>query len=46
LKQYGEGLNTGGYNAWVDTFLGDSESSYQSAVGGLDAIQSLPLPVY
>ena len=46
FKQYGELLATGGYTAWVEAFLGDSESSYQSAVGGLDAIQSLPLPVY
>jgi hypothetical protein len=26
--------------------LGDSEADYQAAVGGLDTIQSLPLPVY
>jgi glutaconate CoA-transferase subunit A len=46
FKQYGELLSDGGYSAWAEAFLGDSESSYQSAVGGLEAIQSLPLPVY
>jgi glutaconate CoA-transferase subunit A len=46
FKQYGELLTDGGYSAWAEAFLGDSESSYQSAVGGLEAIQSLPLPVY
>ena len=46
FKQYGELLSDGGYSAWAEAFLGDDESSYQSAVGGLEAIQSLPLPVY
>jgi glutaconate CoA-transferase subunit A len=36
----------GGFDAWSAAFLGDSEADYQAAVGGLDTIQSLPLPVY
>ena len=35
-----------GYPAWVDEFLGADEAAYQDSVGGLTAIQALPLPVY
>lgn len=45
-KKYGELIADGGYQAWADAFLGASENDYQSAVGGLDAIQALPKPVY
>ncbi len=45
-KKYGELIAEGGYPAWADVFLGESEEYYQSAVGGLDAIQALPRPVY
>lgn len=46
FKKYGELIAEGGYPAWAEVFLGDSEEDYQSAVGGLDAIQALPRPVY
>ena len=45
-KKYGELIAEGGYPAWAEVFLGSSEVDYQSAVGGLDAIQALPRPVY
>ena len=36
----------GGYEAWAAAFLGATENDYQSSVGGLEAIQALPKPVY
>ena len=45
-KTYGGLIAEGGYAAWADAFLGDSEADYQSKVGGLDAIHQLPLPAY
>ena len=45
-KQYGQMIGEGGYQQWRDAFLGTDEQAYQSAVGGLEAIQQLPLPVY
>ncbi len=35
-----------GFQGYVDKYLGASEADYQAAVGGLDAIRSLPLPTY
>jgi glutaconate CoA-transferase subunit A len=35
-----------GFAGYLEKYLGDSEEAYQSAVGGLDAIRKLPLPVY
>ena len=46
LKRYGELMADGGYSAWAEAFLGQDEADYQTAVGGLDAIRELPLPVY
>ena len=46
LKAYGQHIADGGYDAWAEAFLGADESAYQQSVGGLDAIQSLPLPTY
>ena len=46
FRTYGELIAGGGYPAWAEAFLGESEEDYQSAVGGLDAIQALPRPVY
>lgn len=46
FKKYGELIAEGGYLAWAEAFLGNSEEDYQLAVGGLDAIQALPRPVY
>jgi glutaconate CoA-transferase subunit A len=45
-KTYGSLIAEGGYDAWADAFLGDSEADYQSKVGGIDAINQLPLPAY
>jgi glutaconate CoA-transferase subunit A len=45
-KTYGGLIAEGGYAAWADAFLGDSEADYQSKVGGLDAIHQLALPAY
>ena len=45
-KEYAAALAEGGYDRWSEAYLGDSESSYQRNVGGLEAIQTLPLPVY
>ena len=46
FKHYGELIAEGGYASWADRYLGVNEFSYQDAVGGLEAIQSLALPVY
>lgn len=46
FKRYAELIGEGGYEAWAGAFLGSDEFAYQQSVGGLDAIQSLPLPVY
>ena len=35
-----------GFSGYRDKFLAGSESDYQAAVGGLDAIRQLPLPTY
>ena len=45
-KEYAAALAEGGYARWSEAYLGDSESSYQRNVGGLEVIQTLPLPVY
>lgn len=45
-KEYAAALAEGGYDGWSEAYLGDSESSYQRNVGGLEGIQTLPLPVY
>lgn len=45
-KEYAAALAEGGYDGWSEAYLGDSESSYQRNVGGLEVIQTLPLPVY
>ncbi len=45
-KQYSQMIGEGGYQQWRDAFLGADEQAYQSSVGGLEAIQQLPLPVY
>ncbi len=45
-KAYGQLLSEQGYSAYAEQFLGSDEAAYQTAVGGLDVIQQLPLPVY
>jgi len=46
FKRYGECIAEGGYDAYADQYLGEDEASYQSAVGGLTTIQTLPIPAY
>ena len=46
FKAYGQHIADGGYDAWAEAYLGADETAYQQSVGGLDAIQSLPLPAY
>ena len=36
----------GGFQAYCDQFLGESEGQYQQNVGGVSAIRSLELPTY
>ena len=35
-----------GFEGYAQRYLGGGEADYQAAVGGLDAIRKLPLPVY
>ena len=35
-----------GFQGYAEKYLGASEADYQAAVGGLEAIQTLPLPTY
>jgi glutaconate CoA-transferase subunit A len=35
-----------GFQGYADKYLAGSEEDYQAAVGGLDAIQQLPIPTY
>ncbi len=47
FKEYaGFARDAAGFAGYLDKYLGASESDYQTAVGGLDAIRQLPLPVY
>ena len=47
FKAYGATVKDGGFSAYFDKFIaGKTEAEYQEAVGGLDAIRQLPLPVY
>lgn len=45
-RDYGALIAEGGYDAWATAFLSTDEMGYQTAVGGIDAIRALPLPVY
>lgn len=46
-KEYNASAKDGGFQAYFDKFIaGKTEDEYQTAVGGLDAIKALPLPVY
>lgn len=46
FKEYaGFSREENGWQQYVDKYLSGDEAAYQAAVGGLDAIQSLPLPV-
>ena len=47
LKRYCEAAaEEGGWQKYADEFLGADEADYQKAVGGLDAITSLPRQVF
>ncbi len=47
FKEYtGFAKDETGFAGYCDKYLGASEADYQLAVGGLDAIRQLPLPVY
>ena len=46
-KEYAGFAKEGGFAAYADKYInGKTEADYQQAVGGLDAIKALPLPVY
>lgn len=47
FKTYNASAKDGGFDSYYQQFIADkSEADYQQAVGGLDAIRALPLPVY
>lgn len=47
FKEYNAFAKEGGFAAYFDKYInGRSEEGYQQAVGGLDAIRKLALPVY
>lgn len=47
FKEYNGFAKEGGFEGYMDKYVtGKTEAEYQQAVGGLDAIQALPLPVY
>ncbi|MFC6981154.1 CoA transferase subunit A [Microbulbifer taiwanensis] len=47
FKEYAASAKEGGYGTYFEKYIaGKSEDEYQQLVGGLDAIQQLPLPVY
>lgn len=47
FKEYNASAKEGGFSSYADKYIfGGTESDYQAKVGGLDAIRSLPLPVY
>lgn len=43
---YAKHIAEGTFEAYRAEFIGDSESDYLDAVGGIDAIRTLPLPIY
>ncbi|MFK8018684.1 MAG: CoA transferase subunit A [Pseudomonadales bacterium] len=47
FKEYTGSAKEGGFEAYADKYInGKSEEEYQALVGGLDAIQNLPIPTY
>ncbi len=47
FKEYNASAKDGGFQAYFEKFIKDkTEQEYQQAVGGIDAIKALPLPVY
>lgn len=47
FKEYAASAKEGGFAAYAEKYIsGKTEQEYQEAVGGLDAIKQIPLPVY
>lgn len=47
FNEYCAAAKDGGFGVYFDKYIaGKTEAEYQAAVGGLDKIRSLPLPVY
>jgi len=46
FKEYTGFAKEGGFEAYVEKYIGKTEEEYQVAVGGLDAIKNIPTPVY
>ncbi|MBV1920649.1 MAG: acyl CoA--acetate/3-ketoacid CoA transferase subunit alpha [Pseudomonadales bacterium] len=47
FKEYNASAKTGGFATYADKYITDkTEEDFQQSVGGLDAIQKTPLPVY
>ncbi len=47
FQEYNASAKDGGFASYADKYInGKSEDEYREAVGGLDAIRALPLPVY
>jgi acyl CoA:acetate/3-ketoacid CoA transferase alpha subunit len=47
FKQYAASAKDGGFERYAEQFIyGKTEAQYQERVGGLDAIQALPQPIY
>jgi len=47
FKEYATSAKEGGFAAYAEKYIdGKSEADYQAAVGGVEAIHKLPLPVY
>jgi glutaconate CoA-transferase subunit A len=47
FKTYvGSAREEGGFKGYCDSYLGQTEQEYQQSVGGLEAIQSIELPIY
>jgi glutaconate CoA-transferase subunit A len=47
FKEYNASAKDGGFSAYADKYInGVTEAEYQALVGGLEAIQKLPMPVY
>ena len=46
FNAYAASAKGDGFDSYVKQFVGKTEADYQAAVGGLDAIRNIPLPVY
>ena len=47
FKEYNASAKEGGFKAYFDKYINNTtEDEYQQRVGGLEAIRSLPMPVY